>query len=199
METLIVSAKPSHILIGKIIGAGAVGLTQVSVLMIWAVAAVRFLIPAETRQMLNIEVPSAASVLLIILFFILSFALFSCIQAVCGATVSKMEDLQQAMMPSALLNMFSFYASYMPLSFRYTGGGGMSAWLFYVPFTAPYAMAGMLLGGEQISPITILLSLVILILSIVLVGWICAKIYTASVLHYGTRLRLKDMRKLLAK
>lgn len=42
----------------------------------------------------------------------------------------------------------------------------------------------------------ILISLALLLVSIVLVAAVSVRIYTASVLHYGQRLKLKDAMKL---
>lgn len=50
--------------------------------------------------------------------------------------------------------------------------------------------------NEQVPAMDILISLALLLVSIVLVAAVSVRIYTASVLHYGQRLKLKDAMKL---
>ena len=50
--------------------------------------------------------------------------------------------------------------------------------------------------NEQVPVMDILISLALLLVSIVLVAAVSVRIYTASVLHYGQRLKLKDAMKL---
>ena len=113
--------------------------------------------------------------------------------AVSGATVDKIEDLNTAMMPVMVISMGAFYLSYftaiMGTTYDYLVNLSM-----YIPFSAPFIMPFVLLNGE-VSDWQILLSLASLILTIVLIAAIGIRIYTASVMHYGKRLKIKDAMK----
>ena len=130
---------------------------------------------------------------LLVLYFLLGFALFAMINSMCGAMVSKMEDLQSAMMPAALVSVFSFYGGY---GSTFGGGGLMGRMTMLIPFTAPYAAPGVLLSGEYDMRL-IAASVGILLAAIALVSWISGKVYSASVLHYGSRLKFGEVRRMI--
>ena len=55
---------------------------------------------------------TAASAILVLLYFIFGFTLFAFLNAAAGALVDKMEDLGAAMMPVTMTSMVSFYIGY---------------------------------------------------------------------------------------
>lgn len=193
METLIVSAKPSKILIGKCLGMGMLGLTQFGGVILFAVICWTLLIPADFTVMgetLSLSAFTPKSALLILVFFVLGYILYAFMNAVCGAVVDKIEDLNSAMMPVMILSMGAFYLSYftaiMGTTYDYLINLSM-----YIPFSAPFIMPFVLINGEVGTP-QILLSLGILIATIIVVVMISMRVYTASVMHYGKRVKLKD-------
>lgn len=194
METLIVSAKPSRVLLGKCLGMGAVGLAQLGGVLLLAVASMKWLVPSDgLGGGLALPDLSFERVALLVLYFLLGYALFSMINSMCGAMVSKMEDLQSAMMPAALVSLLSFYGA----GGVSIGGGGLSSKLtMLIPFTAPYAAPNVLLSGEYDRGL-IAASVGILLVTIALVSYISGKVYSASVLHYGGRLKFSDIRRML--
>lgn len=102
METLIVSAKPSRILLGKCLGMGALGLCQYAGILAFAAICYRIFISDDFTLMgmpLSLSAFTPASALFMLVYFILGYALYAMLNAVCGAMVSKIEDLNSAMMP----------------------------------------------------------------------------------------------------
>ena len=193
METLIVSAPPKNILIGKCLGMGALGLCQFGGILIFAVLMMKLLIPADFSFMgesLSFEVFTPQNASLIVIFFILGYALYAVMNAVCGATVNKIEDLNTAMMPVMWISMLAFYFCYFTAMM-----GSNYDFLFriamYIPFSAPFIMPFALLNGMA-NTVDLLISATILIASIAAVTAVSVRIYTASVMHYGKRLKLKD-------
>ncbi len=193
METLIVSTSPRNILIGKCLGMGALGLCQFGGILLFAVICIKLLIPADFAFMgesLSFDVFTPSIAALIILFFVLGYALYAVLNAVCGATVNKIEDLNTAMMPVMWTSMAAFYFSYFTAIM-----GSNYEFLFkiamYVPITAPFIMPFALLNGMA-GPVDILVSAAILLASIALVTALSVRIYTASVMHYGKRLKLRE-------
>ena len=65
----------------------------------------------------------------------------------------------------------------------------------YIPFTSPFIMPFRLLN-ENVPAIDIGISIVLLIAAIVLVSIVSVRLYSASVLHYGQRLKIKEIFKL---
>ncbi|MDR2647658.1 MAG: ABC transporter permease [Oscillospiraceae bacterium] len=197
METLIVSAKPSHILLGKCIAMGTLGIVQMTGLIAIGGIALSFFAPESTFEILAIEPIPITKILLILLYFALGYALFVLINSVCGATVSKTEDLNSAMMPATMLTLASFYGGYfanlMPAAVGVGTGANITT---YIPFTAPFSVPFLLLTSDVPSS-TIAVSLVLLAATTVLIAFISTRIYSASVLHYGARLKLSAVIRML--
>lgn len=197
METLVVSAKPSNILIGKCLAMGALGLCQFSLIIVFAAVCWRLLIPADFQifgMPLSLSAFTLPSALLILLYFILGYSLYAVMNSVCGASVSKIEDVQAAMMPVMLITMVSFYLGYFS-SISSSGNGLLQKIAIYIPFSSPFIVPFRLLNGD-IPTGDIVISIIALVIAIALVLMISIKIYSASVLHYGDRLKLKDWKTL---
>ena len=199
METLIVSAKPSRILLGKCLGMGLVGLLQLAGVLLLAAGGAKVSMPGGTFGG-GIGLPDLTPVkaLLLVAYFLMGYALFSMINSMCGAMVSKMEDLQSAMMPAALISVFSFYGGYVTNGITPAMGGGTraSAVTLLIPFTAPFAAPSALLANA-VTPTTLAASIGILLATIVVVSFISGRVYSASVLHYGSRLRFADVKRMV--
>jgi len=199
METLIVSAKPPRILLGKCIGMGLVGLAQLVGVLLLAAGSSKVFIPGGTfGGGLGLPDLTLGKALLLVAYFLMGYALFSMINSMCGAMVSKMEDLQSAMMPAALISVFSFYGGYVTVGIAPAAGGGTAASYItmLIPFTAPYAAPSALLAGG-VPPTILAASIGILLATIALVSFVSGRVYSASVLHYGGRLRFADVKRMV--
>lgn len=195
METLIISAKPSRILIGKCLAMGVLGLLQLTGLLVFGLLCSSLLLP-EGFQIggvpLSLNGFTPQTILLLVLYFVLGYALYAVLNSVCGAAVSKVEDLNSAMMPVSLVAILGFYLGY----FTSVMGGGSSALsvlAVYLPISSPFAvpfkiLTGEITGGELAGSIGILAA------SIIVVAAVSSKIYSASVMHYGNKLKWKDMK-----
>jgi len=199
METLIVSAKPSRILLGKCVGMGLVGLAQMLCVLLFSFLCAKMFMPSgNIGYGLSLPSLTPAKAALLVLYFLLGYALFSMINSMCGAMVSKLEDLQSAMMPATMITMFSFYGGYVTMGITPAMGGSASLGrlMLLIPFTAPYAAPSVLLSGQYDG--TLLgTSIAILLVAILIVSYLSTKVYAISVLHYGGRLRFSDVRKRL--
>ncbi len=193
METLIVSAKPSHILIGKCLGMGFLGLVQLSAFLITASVGYRLFVPEDFTLMgmpLSLSAFTLSSAILVLIYFVLGYSLYAVMNAVCGALVDKIEDLNSAMMPVMFISMISFYVGYFTAIFD--PGGLLSKIAVYVPFTSPFVVPFKLLNSD-ISSADIAISIAILVVAVIVVAWLSARLYTASVLRYGKKLKIQEL------
>ena len=195
METLVVSAKPSRILLGKCLAMGVLGLLQLLAFLVVGAVSYAALIPSDFTIMgmpLALSSFTVPSALLVLLYFLLGYALYAVMNSVCGATVSRTEDLNSAMMPVMLVSLVSFYAAYVTMFMPSETAKRLTTW---IPFTSPFVMPFRLLN-EQVPASDIAISVVLLAAAIVLVAAVSVRLYSASVLHYGQRLKLRDIFKL---
>lgn len=111
IEVLVSSLKPFQLMLGKVIGVGGVGLFQFS---IWgATAALLFKyrqavfsalgVSPEQAAAVQLPVVGGALVVLILLYFVFGYVLYSALFAVVGASVNTESEAQQAQMPVTML------------------------------------------------------------------------------------------------
>lgn len=194
METLVVSAKPTSILLGKCVATGAAGLLQMGGVILFGVAAYNLLVPEGTMifgMPLSFSGVTTVNLIIMILYFLLGYALYALIYAVCGATVSRIEDVSSALMPVSMVSLLSFYLGYMTSII-----GNSSGWIEwaarYVPFASPFGMPFRLLNGS-VTVGQCAVSLSVIAVFIMIFAFISVRLYEAGIMHYGSRLKLKDL------
>jgi ABC-2 type transport system permease protein len=139
VELLLAKTSPGRLLTGKIVGIGLVGFVQlvafVGIGLALAAGTGRVDLPPGTGQV-AVEV---------VAWFLLGFALYSCLFAMGGAIASRPEELQGTTMPITLVAMGAFFAAI------FAGGepGGVVARVAtFVPPAAPLVMPVRAAAGE---------------------------------------------------
>lgn len=193
MEILITSASPLAQMFGKVIGVFLVGLLQIGVYA--AATAINIMLPHNASILTDFDLDFGAVSIDLIVFglilYVLGYFLYALMYAAVGSIVSRTEDLGQAIMP---IMMLGFAAFYIPL-FSISNADSMLVKISsYVPFTSPLALL-LRIGVGEIALWEILLSVVILLATTLLFGWLAAKIYRTGVLMYGKRPTFKELRK----
>ncbi|MBB6142760.1 ABC-2 type transport system permease protein [Silvibacterium bohemicum] len=188
-EVMLSTVKASDMLAGKLIGIGAVGLTQ---LAIWAVAAALFASSALATTLLSGEFKVAVStpqIILFILYFILGYALYSTLFAGLAATCDTEQELQQYTPLAAV----PIWLSFGMITFIVTNPN--SIWSVAISMFPPCAPITMFLRlASQFPPLwQIVLSLGLMALSVVVLLWISSRIYRVGILMYGKRATLPEI------
>lgn len=197
MELLITSAKPTNMMFGKVLSACVAGLTQL--VAIFGSALLFFNINKDywgdseiTRMFLDIP---ADLVGFMILFFLLGFFVYAFLFGAIGSLASKVEDVNSLITPVMLTLVFALYAVIFSISSGNTDGPLMKFCSFF-PFTSPTAMFTRI-ALSDVPVMEIIISVAILLVSIVGVGFISAKIYRMGVLLYGKPPKIKEVIKML--
>lgn len=193
MEILITSVSPLSQMFGKVIGMFLLGLSQI--LAFGIVAAANLMLPhnMDTLKEMNLDLTAIDPMLLVfgLIFYILGYFLYAMLYAAIGSIVSRTEDLGQAVMPITMLSLVAFYIAIFSLSAPNSMLMKVSS---YIPFISPTTIL-VRIGLGDVAMWEILLSLAILIVSILVFGWLAAKIYRTGVLMYGKRPTFKELRK----
>ncbi len=197
MELLITSAKPSSLMFGKVVGAGLAGLVQL--ILIVGSAFVFFNLNRSYWDSGSVitslfDMPLGL-VLYTILFFVSGYFLYAFLFGALASLASRMEDTNTLVMPVVLV----FVVSFMVTIFSMVGGkidSVLMKVLSFVPFTSPMAMFARIAMSE-VAPIQIILSIVILIASIIGIGFLAAGIYRVGVLMYGKPPKFKELVRIL--
>jgi len=199
MELLLTSTKPMELVVGKCVGMGFLAITQFASILLTAYisfigsgAIVKKFIDTSANifdiSTVLGKIP-VVQVVLIILFFILGYVLYAIINALVGATISKLEDLNTAIIPVSFISIIGFYLAYAAIMSPESVIGTIAT---YVPFSAPFYIPSMILS-ETVGIAQMGISLLILIATIVVLTLFTARVYSVVILHTGNRLKIKDL------
>jgi ABC-2 type transport system permease protein len=182
VEVLLATIRPRELLAGKIIGIGVVGLGQ---LLLIGVVGSAIAVAAGT---LDLAGDAIGAVAVVLAWFFLGYAFYSCMFAVAGALVPRQEDIQNSTGPLTLVLVGSFLLSFKAID---DPGGGLATALSFVPPTAPMIAPVRLIAGEM-ALVQVLLSAGVLLASTVVLVSLAARIYANAVLRTATRVKLLD-------
>jgi ABC-2 type transport system permease protein len=195
METLITSTKPTHIVVGKTVAMGLLGLAQLLLIIIVGFISYNVFVSGNLVIMgetIDFNAMTLPIILLLIIYFLLGYFLYAMLNAVTGSTVSKAEDIHNAAMPVTFISLISFYMGYFSLV---TPDSAMTTFASIFPFSSAFTMPSRMLLTDV--PVTqIILSIILLIGTIILLAYISIRIYSAAILYYGQRLKLKTLFKM---
>jgi ABC-2 type transport system permease protein len=182
VEILLSSIRPRQLLAGKILGIGALGLLQLA-----AIGTVTATLASLTGA-ISIPAHAFATIGIALLWFVFGFGFYASLFAVAGALVSRMEELQNAMVPINLTILGSFFVSIGAVS---SPDATLSRIASLVPFSSALAMPVRIAVGSASLP-EAMLSLAILAGSIAALVPLAGRLYAGAVLRIGARVKLGD-------
>jgi ABC-2 type transport system permease protein len=188
-EVMLATAKPSDLLAGKLIGVGAVGLTQI---IIWLIAGVAIFISPFAAALMSGDYAitfSWTEGILFPVYFLLGFLLYSSLFAGLAATCETEQELQMYMPLAAAPTWLSFA---MILLIINDSNSIWSVLASFFPPTAPIIM--FLRMASQVPPAwQFAVSISLMILSIFATLWISSRLYRVGILMYGKRATLPEL------
>lgn len=182
VEVLLSTVKPWQLLAGKILGLGILGLAQFVVTVAWGLLLVRV---TGALDLPAIPVDSAVA---LVVWFVLGYAVYSVIFAAVGALVSRMEDAQSAAFPITMIAVVGFLISFRVLD---EPGGTLARIVTFVPLVAPYVVP-IRVAFQEIALWEHLLSIAVTLVTIVVLVRMAARVYAHGLLHFGSRLGLRQ-------
>jgi ABC-2 type transport system permease protein len=189
MEVMLSTATSKEMMAGKILGVGAVGLTQVG---IWALTAIAVGAYAAVGAMGAIKgVLNPMLLAYFAVFFLLGYVLYSTLCAAVGSMVNSEQEAQQmqflVMMPMILAVIFIVNIFQNPNS-------NIAIFGSLFPFTAPLVMFARI--ANQTPPWwQIALSIGLMLATIYVMVWLCGRIYRVGILMYGKKPNLPEILK----
>lgn len=197
VEVIVSSMKPWHLMLGKILGVGAVSLTQIGVWLSMGALAVGFGVPmliAARPELATIEtvvqvLPGLGLLLLFVGFFLFGFFMYSGLYAAVGAMCSTDEEAQQAQFPVMMFLivpiLFVMQAIQEPLTPLITG---LSLFPLFTPVLMWARVAGGGVPGWQIG-----VSFVLMGVTVLAVAWLAGRIYKVGILMTGKKPSLPEL------
>lgn len=216
-EVMVSSVKPFQLMMGKIIGIAAVGLTQFFlwiVLVLILSTALSFFIPHDVLQQaseMNKNMPvggsSAMAMKLVdmkqtistvnwaqiisffIFYFLGGYLFYASLFAAIGSVINEdPQEAQSLMLPITMPIIFAFIIMTSNLN---TPDSTIMVWASMIPFTSPIVMMARIPSGVPWQQLV--LSMALLIAGFWCTTWLAAKIYRTGILMYGKKATWKEM------
>lgn len=186
-EIMAVTVAPRQMMAGKIIGLSAVGLTQMLLWVVIAVAAVTLLAP-DSRWLAEVRLPWSV-VGLALLYFVLGYLLIAGCYATIGAMVPSPQEAQPLVAPVSMLSLAPLFVVSLILA---KPNGTLAVVFSLIPFSSPMTML-MRLPLADIPVWQIVVSLLLLASGVVGIMLLSGRVLRLGMLRYGKRLTLGEI------
>jgi len=210
-EVIVSSVKPFQLMLGKIIGIGAVGITQFAI-WIFLVMGLQFLIPYIFPEfgaqlaaasaggpqggggMLAVlgslkSLPLGTILFTFLFYFLGGYLLYAALFAAVGSMVNEdPQEAQQMVFPITMPIILSFVIMTQAIN---QPDSSLAVFGSLFPLTSPIVMMGRIAYGVPI--MQMLLSMLFLILAFLGTTWFAAKVYRTGILMYGKKATWKEM------
>ncbi|MEA5358900.1 ABC transporter permease [Amycolatopsis sp., V23-08] len=183
VEILLASVRPWQLLLGKVIGLGLVGLTQLVILTAAG------LIAATATGVLSLTGFATGALLWGLLWYLLGFLLYAMIYGALGSLVSRQEDTQSVVGPINVVLIIGFVSGFNLL--LQDPDGTATKVVSLIPLLSPILMPARIATGAA-TGWEIGLSLGLTAALVALLTWLGGKIYGNSVLRIGSRIKLSE-------
>lgn len=222
VEVLISSVKPFELMMGKVMGVGLVGLTQIGIWLILLFGASTFLgasfldvsgaseiaggglmenMPASPASADKISailsevfaVNWLLVVPLFIFYFLIGYFTYAALFAAVGSAIG--DDINEAQSITIIVMLPLLLAVYIGLAAIQAPNSSLSVWSSMAPFTSPVVMPVRLPTdppGWQI-----MVSMIIAVAFAIGMVWFAGRIYRVGILMYGKKASLKELAKWL--
>ena len=210
VEIIISSIRPFDLLLGKVLGIGAMGLVQMTFWAILILAGILFSgtlialfldpsnlnLPASASQdellaAANISIPAIDPFVFVwfVLFFLVGYLLYASLFAAIGSSVEQQQDAQSLMLPMMLPIILSILFLQTIVE---APNSTLAIALSMIPLTSPISMV-VRFAVTDLPFWEIGLSFLILLGSFFGSIWISARIYRVGILMYGKKASFKDL------
>ncbi len=208
-EVIVSSVKPFQLMLGKIIGIGAVGLTQFGIwiiIMTLLQAAIPLLFPQvmdtvnsgsageEANMIASLSeglssLPLAKIAFLFLFYFLGGYLTYASLFAAIGSVVSEdQQDAQQMVFPILMPIIVGFVIMTNSINNPHSS---MAVFGSLFPLTSPIVMMGRI--TYEIPFWELAVSMLLLIGCFLFFTWVTAKIYRTGILMYGKKPSWKEM------
>lgn len=221
VEVMVSSVRPIHLMMGKLIGVGGVGLTQLAIwgalLGIMMVIAPAFLPGADPSQLSDLSTMAQADqasfegfsgkqviaalfnvkwwliIPVFILFFLGGYFIYSSMFAAIGSAINEdMGEGQQLMLPIVFVVLVAFYMLFPVLS---NPNGTIAVFASLFPLFSPIIMPARLAFDPPLWQVAV--SILLMLGTVWFFIWLTSRIYRVGILMYGKKVTIKEMFKWL--
>jgi ABC-2 type transport system permease protein len=183
VEVVLATVRARDLLMGKVLGIGVLGVVQ---LIVFIVAA---LVAAIATDRLVLPTTTPGAVVLLAVWFVLGYLLYSTALGFLGALASRMEEASNASTPVTLIAMISYFVAIFAVIDDPSGPVATIA--TFLPPSAPFVVP-LRAAFDAIPLWQIVVSALITVAGIYVLFAIGARVYAGAVLQVGGRIKLRD-------
>jgi ABC-2 type transport system permease protein len=182
VELLLATMRPWQLLAGKIFGLGALGLAQIVLLGVVGVGG------ALAFDVVDVPGELIGTVVSVVLWFVLGYALYAALFAVAASLVSRQEDLGSVLTPTVLALVVSFFVGIQAAS---EPAGTLATVTSFVPGLSPLVMPVRQAAGEVLTW-EVALAVVLMLVTIALAVRLGGRVYSGALLRTSGRTKLRE-------
>jgi ABC-2 type transport system permease protein len=182
VEVVLSTIRPAHLLAGKVIGIGLLGLGNLLLTVGIGLGV------AQATGALDVDSAVLGAAALALAWFVVGYAFYACAFACAGALVPRQEELQSSMTPLTLTILVSFFVAFAVLD---NPDGTLAHVTAFIPMTAPITMPPRIVTGDA-PAWEIVASLAVTIGASVALIPLAARIYSGGILRTGSSLKLRE-------
>jgi ABC-2 type transport system permease protein len=190
-EILFSSARPFELMMGKLVGVGLAGLTQLGIWVGSAAVLVSVVALQTDLSALTGAMPSITPLMIFyfLIFFLLGFFIYASIFALIGSMVTTVQEGGQFAFPPIMLMLIGFYLSFAVVR---DPNSTLSFWVSIAPFFAPITMPVRILSE---TPPFWQIGLSFLVNAVAIAGliWLASRVYRVGMLMYGKRATVPEV------
>ena len=190
-EILFSSARPFELMLGKLVGVGLAGLTQLGIWIGSLGALVAFLSTQGDTSEIFKSLPRITPLMIcyFLLFFLLGYFIFASVYALIGSMVTTVQEGGQFALPVTLILVTGYLFSFMVIR---DPNSSVSFWVSISPFLAPITMPVRILA--EMPPFwQIALAVAVNTLAIAGLVWLASRVYRVGMLMYGKRATIPEV------
>jgi ABC-2 type transport system permease protein len=195
VEILISSLRPWEMMLGKILGIGGVGLTQVAIWGVVIAVASMFGLAGAAPALaeLGLDISGVAVpwdlILWSLVYFVTGYLLYSGVFAAAGALVTSEQDVQQVLIPALMPIILPILV--LPAAMQTPDAPWVVAMSLF-PFFSPILMP-MRIAASHVPLWQSALAVVLLLAATLVLAWAAGRIYRIGILMKGKRPNLPEL------
>ncbi len=188
MEILLSCVSPFELMSGKIFGLSAVGFC---VMLIWGSGAVG----AAIWRGVEVQIEGPLLIYFAI-YYVLGYLLFSSILAGLGSVCNTLKEAQS---PMVLINFVFIIPMISWFNLVQNPNGILARSLSYFPLTTPMVMVLRLAATDQVHPLEIAGTILVLVILVPAVIFFAARVFRTGILMYGKKPSIREIARWICK
>lgn len=196
IEVLLSSVTPGELMIGKLFGIAAIGLTMVGswMLALFGLLSWKAGGPSSVAGQILLVLKGSNLILLFSIYFLLGYLLYSSFILAVGSVCNTIKEAQSYMGLLTVVMMVPLWTlTFIPRD----PNGALARWLSWIPIYTPFAMMNRATANPPL--VDQIGTLILLAASTVLALWLTGRIFRIGILRTGQPPRILEMTRWLAR